>query len=67
MVPLWWNNISKISNITGLRKMVIKIIAHEKQKGTRLMLCLEYTLNHNKTKQLYTCTSNPGKLNNAKI
>jgi len=47
--------------------MVIKIIAHEKQKGTRLMLCLEYTLNHNKTKQLYTYTSNPGKLNNGKL
>jgi len=27
MVSLWWNNISKISNITMLRKMVITQIA----------------------------------------
>ena len=51
MVSLWWNNISKISNINVLRKMVIPHIAQGYQKGTRRILCPEYTLNHYQKKK----------------
>ena len=34
-------------------KMVITKIAERFQKGTRRMLCLEYTLNHNQKKNNY--------------
>ena len=44
--------------MTMLRKMVIQQIAQGSQKGTRLILCPGYTLNHNK-EEIYIYTSYP--------
>ena len=59
MVSIWWNNISKISNVTMKSKMVVTTLAQGKQKVTHLTLFLDCILNHNiKWNNLDKCTSN---------
>ena len=59
MVSIWWNNISKISNVTMKSKVVVTTLAQGKQKVTHLTLFLDCILNHNiKWNNLDKCTSN---------
>ena len=58
MVSIWWNNISKISNVPMKSKVVVTKLAQGKQNVTHLTLLLACILNHNKKwNNLDKCTS----------